>query len=134
MSAPDDIEAATTEGRDGRKETPSVSAGVFERARQLRPASAPRPTDRTKMRRCTGHVQKAVRRAFYASFGQPLTTVDILRRAYPRVKPPYPPWRYGNVHRAAAKFAVVVRRGRTRQGLIWAPNPELSDKISPKND
>ena len=86
------------------------------------------------MRRGIGRIQRAVRRAFFASFGQPLTSVDILRRAYPRVSPPYPAWRYWNVHRAAAKFAVVVRRGRTRQGLLWAPKPELADRISPKHD
>jgi hypothetical protein len=71
-----------------------------------------------------GRLQLQVRRAFLAHEGRPLTTPQLMRRCYPRVRD-FKVWHYWNVHRAALKFAVRLGRSKRGRGLpiIWAPKP-----------
>ena len=63
-----------------------------------------------------GRVQRQVRRAFIA-LGCPLTTSDLMMRAYPRGYD-YSSWRYAEVRLAASRFAVRIgRSGRARADL-----------------
>ena len=73
-----------------------------------------------------GRVERQVRRAFIAGKGRPLTTIDLMRWAFPRATR-YEPWRYWSVHRAAKKFAIKVRRWD--KGNLWVPTPDLARRI-----
>ena len=80
-------------------------------------------------KKCTGRVQKAVRRALIASDGKPVSTSEIMAWAFPRLDGRYGhgSWRYWSAHRSARKFAVRVgKRGGT---VVWAPRPELLRQI-----
>ena len=80
------------------------------------------------MRRpCIGRIQRQVVRSFIAAAGRRVRFTDLLRRAYPAVAAPAA-WQRWSIYRALKKYGVNVGRG------LWAPNPELSEKISPKND
>jgi hypothetical protein len=79
--------------------------------------------------RCTGRIQKRVRRALTESNGRPLLTIDLLEHAYPRVAPPYERWRYTAVYRAATRFAARVG-GPGRAFIIWGPNRELAERLA----
>jgi hypothetical protein len=77
-------------------------------------------------KRKVGRIQQAVRRAFIASDGKPLRTIDLLRYAYPRLSE-FERWHYRNMYRSAPRFA--VKRGRVKSGpgraFWWAPKAEL---------
>jgi hypothetical protein len=75
-----------------------------------------------------GRIQKQIRRAFIASSGRPLLTIDLLEYGYPRVDH-YERWHYVSIYRAASKFAVRVG-GPGRAFIIWGPKPELADLVS----
>lgn len=73
-----------------------------------------------------GRVQRQVKRAFLAGNGRPMTTADLARWCYPRVKR-YRDWHYRNVRRAAEHWAERIAPGRGGQGhsVTWRPKPEL---------
>jgi hypothetical protein len=73
-----------------------------------------------------GRVERQIRRAFIASDGRPLLTIDLMRWVFPRVSH-YEAWRYWSVHRAATKCAVKV--GRCGKGNLWQPNNQLLARI-----
>jgi hypothetical protein len=68
-----------------------------------------------------GHVQRQIKRALIASNGKPLTTSELMRRAYPRLTK-YQSWRYRQVREAALRWAVRVGRSGIGTGrpLLWA--------------
>ena len=84
--------------------------------------------------RCTGRIQKRIRRALIESNGRPLLTADLLEFAYPRVDRfgREQRWRYTAVYRAATKFAARVG-GPGRAFIIWGPNPELAERLAEDN-
>jgi hypothetical protein len=65
-----------------------------------------------------GRVQRQIKRAFIASLGSPLTTSDLMRRAYPRGWDHSESWRYTEVRLAASRYAVRIGRS-TRRGRPW---------------
>ena len=69
-----------------------------------------------------GNLQKRIRRAFVANPGARLTTVDLVRWAYPRLDS-----KVLHKHRYCVRLAsevVAVRVGRTCPGgFIWAAKP-----------
>ena len=79
----------------------------------------------------TGRIQKQIRRAFIASGGRPVLTIDLLEYSYPRVDrfSREQRWRYVAVYRAAAKFGARVG-GPGRAVVIWGPNAELSKRLA----
>jgi hypothetical protein len=70
-----------------------------------------------------GRIKLAVRREFILSNGNPITTPQVLRRSYPRLKR-FTSWHYLAARRALRKEAFIIARnrfGRGRQNL-WLPN------------
>jgi hypothetical protein len=69
-----------------------------------------------------GSTQRRVRRAFIANPGARLTTADLIRWSYPRLKGKTPIMRYLSVSCAAK--AVADKVGRTYPGgFIWQLKP-----------
>jgi hypothetical protein len=68
-----------------------------------------------------GRVKRAIKRAFIA-LGSPLTTSDLMQRAYPRGYDSAS-WRYAEVRLAARAVATPVGRSTTGKGRpwLWAP-------------
>ena len=62
------------------------------------------------------------RRSFIANPGCPLTTGQLLKRAYPRQQR-YQHWQYAQVRLSAERFAQRVGVARDRRGkpVLWAP-------------
>jgi hypothetical protein len=78
-------------------------------------------------RRPGSRLQTAIRRAFVVSIGQPLSTVELVRRCYPRSAQTGKLQRSHcvNVRRAAALVAVRVGRGcGYGPPILWAPRPK----------
>jgi hypothetical protein len=69
-----------------------------------------------------GRIRRAIRRAFIVSDGQPLTTTEILRRAYPRFKC-YPSGHRHGLRRALRQEAIAIARMRLGRGrpCLWLP-------------
>jgi hypothetical protein len=80
-----------------------------------------------------GRVQRQARRALLVASGRPLRVSELLSWCFPRATR-HPHWHWTSVHRAAAKFAVVVKRSRGRQGNLWLPNAELMARIRRATD
>ena len=59
-----------------------------------------------------GRIQRAVKRAFIAGPDSPLSTVDLIKRAYPRQQR-YQHWQYAQVRLSAERFAQRVGVART---------------------
>jgi hypothetical protein len=75
-----------------------------------------------------GRVQRQIRRSFIASSGKPLTTTEILQRAYPGASRQH--WHYWNLRRAMPKYAVAIGRGSGYgPPTLWRPNDELARRI-----
>lgn len=85
-------------GRNGR---PSHRS----RARMLAIAALPRE----------GKIQRAIRRAFIASDGQPLRPRDLVRFAYPELEQ-FRSWHFWSIRRAAPRYAI-------KDGRYWRPIP-----------
>jgi hypothetical protein len=76
-----------------------------------------------------GWLQRAVLRELVIRNGEPATTADFLRRAFPRMRR-FEPWRYEDTRRAAKKFAVRVgRAGSKGRPVTWMPNADLQKRI-----
>jgi hypothetical protein len=86
------------------------------------------------MRRCIGRLQKMVRRELIIRAGKPATTVDFMKRAFPRLDH-YARWNYRAVRRAALRFAIPVGRSSCGKGraVVWVPTPELLKLIRPRH-
>lgn len=69
-----------------------------------------------------GHIQRQVRREFILSDGRPLSTGELIRRAYPHLRI-FASWHYREVRRAARRWGVPIGGGRGRNGILWAPIP-----------
>jgi hypothetical protein len=68
-----------------------------------------------------GHVQRQVKRSFVASGGQPLTTGDLIRRAYPR-QTKFESWQYAQVRQSAERWAVRMGTASQRgEPVLWKP-------------
>jgi hypothetical protein len=69
-----------------------------------------------------GRLRRAIKRAFIASNGQPLTTTAILQRAYPRFMRIPSGYRWG-LRRALRQEAVAIARMRFGRGRpnLWLP-------------
>jgi hypothetical protein len=65
------------------------------------------------MRVCLGRLQKATRHAFVYSDARPITTGEILRRAYPRQNR-FLHWQYKDARRAALRFATPIGRANSQ--------------------
>ena len=78
------------------------------------------------MRRCVGHHQRMIRRAFIYARGNPVPTRELMQWCYPR-RDKLERWHWNVVARAAHKFGTNIRRG------WWAPTPDLADQIRPRN-
>src|SRR5215475_4344013 len=91
---------------------------------QIKPSRASvRPRNRTKPPGGprTGRVQRQIRRAFIASLGSPLSSSDLLKRAYPRLSS-YASWQYRQVREAAARWAVRTGKAATHgTPIMWKP-------------
>ena len=76
-----------------------------------------------------GHIQRQVKRAFIASLGRPLSTSQLLIRAYPRQQGPFASWQRRAVRQAADRWA--VRAGRSSRGkgtpIMWLPKDKIGD-------
>jgi hypothetical protein len=79
-----------------------------------RDKSRPRLLTAGRPRRPGSRLQTAIRRAFIVSSGEPLSTVELVRRCYPRVEQTGKLRRSHcvSVRRAARKVAVQVGYGR----------------------
>jgi hypothetical protein len=75
-----------------------------------------------------GRVQRRIRRAFIASEGRPLLTIDLLEHAYPRVDR-YQRWHYKTIYKSAEKAAERVG-GPGRAFIVWGPNRELAERLA----
>ncbi len=73
-----------------------------------------------------GHVQRQIKRSFVAGDGKPLTTGDLIRRAYPRLTK-FDSWQYAQVRLSAERWAVRIGTAPGRHGasILWAPKPEI---------
>src|SRR5262249_23195815 len=93
-----------------------------------RTSRLPKPLGKTPR---IGRIQRAVRRGFIASQGEPLSTSQLVARAYPRLKA-FAIWQYAQVRSAAARWCVRIGRVRGRRGIavLWSPNAELRRAIS----
>ena len=71
-----------------------------------------------------GRIQRAVKRSFIANPGCPLTTGQLLKRAYPRQQR-YQHWQYAQVRLSSERFAQRVGVARNQRGkpVLWAPKP-----------
>ena len=80
-----------------------------------------------------GRIQRQIKRTFIANPGRPLTTSELIRCAYPRLKV-FETWRYEQVRVAAERFAVRIGVAKTRRGkpILWLPNAELMRSILPR--
>jgi hypothetical protein len=79
----------------------------------------PKPPKNQKWR--VGRVQRQVRRAFLASNGKPLSTAELIRRAYPRLRK-FESWRYRQVREAAERWAVRIGvAGLRGEPVLWMP-------------
>src|SRR5262249_40305842 len=78
-----------------------------------------------------GHIQRAIRRSFIASYGAPRTTTQLAARAYCRQKTPLQSWQYRSVRKAASRWAVPVGLAKGRRGLaiLWRPKPEFAKQF-----
>jgi hypothetical protein len=77
------------------------------------------------MRKCVGKLQRGARRALIENNGQPITTADVLRAAYPD-SDRFTDDQYTSARRAAKRFAVRVgRAGSKGRPVRWEPTPEL---------
>jgi hypothetical protein len=67
-----------------------------------------------------GRVKRAARRAFIVSNGEPITSRDVLERAYPRLNR-FDGWHRWSAHRALSEFASIVGRNRFGRGRpnLW---------------
>ena len=63
------------------------------------------------------------------SNGHPITTRDVLQRAYPRLKH-YKRWQRWSVWRVLLSDAVLIARSRFGKGRpnLWLPNYEIGTK------
>ena len=69
-----------------------------------------------------GRIRLAVTRGFILSDGQPITSRQVLERAYPRLNR-FTAWHYLAVRRALRHDAIVIARSRFGRGrpCLWAP-------------
>jgi hypothetical protein len=108
----------------GRK---SVPLTVQDRARS-RSIRRPQPPKWPEIHRI-GHIQRQVKRAFIASLGRPLSTSQLLIRAYPRQRGPFASWQRRAVRQAAARWAVRIGRSDKGSGtpIMWLPKDKIGD-------
>src|SRR5262249_44988617 len=83
----------------------------------------PKPLGKTPR---IGRIQRAVRRGFIASQGEPLSTSQLVARAYPRLKA-FAIWQYAQVREAAGKWCerVGMVNGRKGRAILWAPKRDM---------
>jgi hypothetical protein len=67
-----------------------------------------------------GHVQRRVKRGFIASAGKPVTTGELIRRAYPR-QTKFESWQYAQVRQAAERWAKRIGTVGRGGAILWAP-------------
>ncbi len=86
-----------------------------------KPVYVPNPPKNQKWR--IGRVQRQIARAFISNPGIPLSTAQLIRYCYPRLKcGHFESWRYRQVREAAARFAVRVGVARHRgEPVLWKP-------------
>ena len=125
------------EGRPGARTTPSVPPACPQRARMRVPqrvpygmkgeqrptAYAPPPPDNGVSKAIVtnrlGTIQRRIRRAFIAKSGAHLSTGDLVRWCYPRLKGRALSKRHFCVRRAAERVAVRTGRRVCPGGFVW---------------
>jgi hypothetical protein len=78
--------------------------------------------------RRNARIRLCVRRCFIVSFGEPITAVAVLARAYPRLKR-YLHWHRWSVRRALRQEGVMIARRRVAPGrpCLWVPKSMQHD-------
>ena len=74
-----------------------------------------------------GRVQRAAQRELIAADGEPVTTTEIMRRAYPRLTT-FPDWLNSQARLSATRFAISVGRSTSGSGRprLWKLKPPTS--------